>query len=40
MFLINIIKNFLKINLSINQSIEKYNVNLNEFNREIILYSI
>ena len=39
MSLMNAIKVFLKINLSINQSIKKYNVNSSEFDRDIILRS-
>ena len=35
----NITKAFLKTDLSINQSIEKYDVDLNEFNHEITLRS-
>ena len=32
-----IIKTFLKVDLSINQSIEKYDVSLNKFNRDKVL---
>ena len=33
----NAIKVFLKVNLSINQSIEKYDVDSNEFDRDVVL---
>ena len=39
MSLMNVIKTFLKIDLSINQSIEKYNVDSNKFDRKITLRS-